>query len=32
MTALDRSSARMVGNGRIIVDDVFTALDGDTPD
>lgn len=28
MTALDRSSARMVGNGRVIVDDLLTALDG----
>ena len=32
MTALDRSSARMVGNGRIIVDDLLTALDGNPPD
>ena len=32
MTALDRSSARMVGNGRIIVDDLLTALDGEAPD
>lgn len=28
MTALDHSSARMVGNGRVIVDDLLTALDG----
>jgi Family of unknown function (DUF6325) len=32
MTALDRSSARMVGNGRIIVEDLLTALDGSSPD
>jgi len=32
MTALDRSSARMVGNGRIIVDDLLTALNGEPPD
>jgi hypothetical protein len=31
ITALDRSSARMVGNGRIIVDDLLTALDGNLP-
>ena len=32
MTALDRSSARMVGNGRIIVEDLLTALGGSSPD
>jgi hypothetical protein len=32
MTALDRSSARMVGNGRVIVDDLLTALDGNPAD
>ena len=32
MTALDRSSARMVGNGRIIVADLLTALDSPQPD
>jgi hypothetical protein len=32
MPALDRSSARMVGNGRVIVDDLLTALDGNPAD
>ena len=31
MTALDRSSARLVGNGRIIIEDLLTALDGPQP-
>ena len=31
MTALDRSSARMVGNGRIVVEDLLTALDETEP-
>jgi hypothetical protein len=32
MTALDRSSARMVGNGRIVVEDLLTVLDETEPD
>jgi hypothetical protein len=32
MAALDSSSARMVGNGRVIVDDLVTALNGNPPD
>jgi hypothetical protein len=31
MTALDRSSARMVGNGRIVVEDLLAALDETEP-
>ena len=30
-TALDRSSSRLVGAGRIVVDDLFTALDATEP-
>jgi hypothetical protein len=32
MTALDRSSARMVGNGRILVEDLLAVLDETGPD
>ena len=31
MTALDRSTARMVGSGRIVVEDLLTALDQTEP-
>ena len=31
MTALDRSTARMVGGGRIVVEDLLTALDETEP-
>lgn len=31
MTALDRSTARMVGSGRIVVEDLLTALDETAP-
>lgn len=31
MTALDRSRARMVGNGRVVVEDLLTALDETEP-
>jgi hypothetical protein len=31
MSALDRSRARMVGTGRIIVEDLLTALDDPPP-
>jgi hypothetical protein len=31
MTALDRSTARMVGSGRIVVEDLLTALDETEP-
>jgi len=32
MAALDRSSARLVGDGRIVVEDLLTALDATEPD
>ena len=31
MTALDRSTARMVGSGRVVVEDLLTALDQTEP-
>jgi len=31
MTALDRSTARMVGSGRVVVEDLLTALDETEP-
>jgi hypothetical protein len=31
MAALDRSSARLVGDGRIVVEDLITALDATEP-